>query len=127
MPYFDFVRMAMLPKWRPENPFGQTATMQDTPEQGLASIGGTGGGVIDLPFSISRSIQRNHADEDKRVYDTVRVYYTRPDGTIDYSQSYEIEVVRELSFGNGDKVAYAQPEVAENIELVAAGLTRYNR
>ena len=59
-----------------------------------------------------------------RTYDIVRTYYTRPDGTIDYSSYVEWEVLREVSFANGDKEAYAKPEIAENMELIQEGLTR---
>jgi hypothetical protein len=100
MPYFDFVRMAMMPRIRPIGS-DLSATMQDEPEQGVASIGGTGGGVIDLNFSVSHTINRQHAHEDKRVYDVIKVAYTRPDGSIDWSRWYEVEVLREVSFANG--------------------------
>ena len=49
---FEFVRLAVLPKIRPRG-FDETATV-DLPEEGVASISGTGGGVIDLSFSVSR-------------------------------------------------------------------------
>ena len=41
MGQFDFVRMALMPKWHPQG-FAKTAGMEDEPEQGRVSIGGTG-------------------------------------------------------------------------------------
>ncbi|SRR5580765_3205726 len=122
MGQFDFVRMALTPKFRPQT-FGEQAGIDD-PEQGKASIGGTGGGVIDLNYSMSMSVNRQHHVEAERRYDVVRTYYTRPDGTIDTNSFVEWEVVREVSFGNGDKEAYAKPQIAANMELMQEGLTR---
>ena len=119
---FEFVRLAVLPSIRPPGA-DQTASM-DLPEEGIASISGTGGGVIDLTFTVSHSWTRAIHEEATRKYDVVRTFYTRPDGTIDYNSYVEWEVVREVSFANGDKEAYAKPQIAINMELIAEGLTR---
>lgn len=121
---FEFVRLAVLPKIRPSG-VDQTASM-DLPEEGVASISGTGGGVIDLSFSVSHSWTRQIHEEAKRKFDIVRTYYVRPDGTVDRSKFVEWEVVREVSFANGDKEAYAKPQIAENMELIQSGLSRNN-
>ena len=119
---FEFIRLAVLPKIRPPG-VDPTASM-DLPEEGVASISGTGGGVIDLTFSYSGSWNRQIHEEAKRKCDIVRTYYTRPDGTIDYNSYVEWEVLREVSFANGDKEAYAKSEIADNMELIQEGLTR---
>ena len=119
---FEFVRLAVLPSIRPPG-VDQTASM-DLPEEGVASISGTGGGVVDLSFSVSHSWTRQIHDEAKRKYDIVRTFYTRPDGTIDYNSYVEWEVVRQVSWANGDKEAYGKPEIAINMELIQEGLTR---
>ena len=119
---FEFVRLAVLPSIRPSG-VDPTASM-DLPEEGVASISGTGGGVIDLTFTVSHSWSRQIHEEARRRYDVVRTFYTRPDGTIDYNSYVEWEVVREVSFANGDKEAYAKPQIAENMELIQEGLTR---
>ena len=119
---FEFIRVALLPNIRPPGA-DQTAAM-DLPEEGVTSIGGTGGGVIDLSFSYSSSWSKQLHEEAERKYDIVRTYYTRPDGTIDYNSFVEWEVVREVSFANGDKEAYAKPQIKENMELIQEGLTR---
>jgi len=119
---FEFIRRAVLPNIRPPGA-DQTASM-DLPEEGVASISGTGGGVIDLTFSVSHSWTRQIHEEAQRRYDIVRTYFTRPDGTIDDESYVEWEVVREVSFANGDKEAYAKPQIAENMELIQQGLVR---
>ena len=119
---FEFVRLAVLPSIRPPG-VDQTASM-DLPEEGVTAITGTGGGVVDLTFSVSHSWSRAIHEEARRKYDVVRTFYTRPDGTIDRSSYVEWEVVREVSFANGDKEAYAKPQIAENMELIQEGLTR---
>jgi hypothetical protein len=126
MGQFDFVRMSLTPKFRPPGEALQASLTGEEPEQGKVSIGGTGGGVIDLNYSMSTNINRNHADEDRRIYDKVRVIASNPDGTLDPNHYVEIEVVRQLSFGNGDKVAYARPELSDNIKLMQEGLSRKN-
>ena len=119
---FEFVRFAVLPNFRP---FGiePTASM-DLPEEGVTAIAGTGGGVIDLTFSVSESWNRAQHEEAQRKYDIVRTFYTRPDGTIDFNSFVEFEVVREVTFLNGDKEAYGKPDIKNNMELMQEGLTR---
>ena len=119
---FEFVRLAVLPSIRPPGA-DQTASM-DLPEEGVASISGTGGGVIDLSFSHSGSWSRQEQHETKRIYDKVRNYYTRPDGTIDYSSYVEVEVLRKVVWANGSQSDFAGAEIGESVQMVQEGMSR---
>ena len=119
---FEFVRQAVLPSIRPPG-VDQTAQM-DLPEEGVASISGTGGGVIDLSFSVSGSWSRSGQQETKRIYDLVRMYYTRPDGTIDYSSYVEVEVLRKVVWANGSQSEFAGASIGEAVEMVEEGISR---
>lgn len=125
MPQFEFMRMAMMPKIRPS---GEALGAQiDSPEAGKVSIGGTGGGVIDLNLSEAHSMNRQVHAEAKRTFSIVRILHTGPDGSIDESDYIETEVMTEVSFGSGARETYAKPEIKENMELIAEGLTRTNQ
>jgi hypothetical protein len=120
---FEFIRRGILPSIRPPG-VDQTASM-DLPEEGVVSISGTGGGVVDLTFSISHSWTVQVHEEEKRRYDKMRTYYTRPDGSVDKSSYVDWEAAREITFGGtGGKDSYSKMPTAENITLIQAGLTR---
>ena len=121
---FEFVRFALLPNIRPPGT-GQTPSV-DAPEEGVTAIAGTGGGVVDLSFSVSHSWSRSGQQEIRRIYDKVKIYYTRPDGTIDFSSWVEVEVLRKVVWANGDQSEFAGANIAANIELIGQGFSRDN-
>lgn len=122
---FEFVRLAVLPNIRPPG-VDPTAKM-DLPEEGVASISGTGGGVVDLSFNTSGSWSKSGQQETRRIYDKVRIAYTRPDGTIDWSNYVEVEVLRKIVWASGDQSEFAGASIGESVQMVQEGLSRDNK
>lgn len=123
------VRPVVFPNIRPAPT--RALSPEDTPEQGIAVLSGSGGALIDLSVSEQTSWSRAHLVEAKRVYDKVRIPYTRQDGTFDYSRYTEVEVIREVDFfdnASHTKHRYADfKEPADgSARIVQTGLVRKN-
>ena len=120
------VRPAVLPNIRPTPT--ASVPIADAPDKGLAVITGGGNSVVDLSHSETHSWSKSRHVEVKRTFDKARVYYTSPDGTIDYSQYWEFEVLRSIEFiENGATTTsfqYAPFQNLDNVEIVEEGLTR---
>jgi hypothetical protein len=95
------VRPVVFPNIRPASP--RVLLPEDASEQGIAVINGSDGKLIDLSASEQSSWTRTHLVEAKRRYDKVRVPYSRPDGSIDWSRYTEFEVIKEVDFFEGNK------------------------
>lgn len=73
------VRPVVFPSIRPQPT--RALPPEDDPEQGIATIGGSGGRVLDLTYSYSVSISRSYLSiEEARAQDHVRVYQEEDDG-----------------------------------------------
>jgi hypothetical protein len=123
------VRPAVFPNIRPAPP--QVLLPADAPDKGFAVINGSGGGLIDLPFSRSSSWSKSRMVEVRRHFDKARMYYTRPDGTLDKSKYWEFEVLTYVEYlENGTKAIgqeFAPIQEADNIEVMERGLSRKNQ
>lgn len=122
------VRPVVFPNIRPAPT--RALAPEDTPEQGIAVLGGSGGRLIDLTVSESSSWSRQHLVEKQRKFDRVRIPYTRPDGTFDYSRYIEVEVAKKVDFFDGGTETahqYAQFEVGTSgAEIVQRDVVRRN-
>lgn len=121
---FEFVRRVILPNIRPPGA-DQTASM-DLPEEGVTSITGTDGGLIDLSFSVEHHWNRGGQHETKRIYDKIRIYYTRPDGSIDWDSWVDVEVLRKVVWADGSQSEFAGASIGESVRMVQEGLSRKN-
>lgn len=95
------VRPVVFPNIRPAP--ARSILPEDDPEQGVAVLGGSGGKLVDLTSSESGNISRSHLVESKRRFDKVKIPYTRPDGTFDYSRYTVVEVLRKVDFFSGNE------------------------
>jgi hypothetical protein len=122
------VRPAVFPNIRP--PAARALPITDAPDKGLAVITGGSNSVVDLPYSESQSWSKNRMVEVKRTYDKARIFYTRPDGTLDKSQYWEFEVLRSIEYLKNGTTAFGQQfapfQEAENVEVFEHNLTRKN-
>ena len=124
------VRPVVFPNIRPPAP--RALAIEDAPDKGLATISGGGGGIVDLPRTFSSSWSRSRMVEVRRSSDTARLYYTRPDGSIDYSKYWDFGVLRWVEFRQGGKTPvrqeYALPDYeADNIERMEEDVQQDNQ
>ena len=122
------VRPAILPDIRP--PPAQALLPADAPDKGIAVLSGSGGGVIDLPWSQTSSWSRSRQVEVKRHYDKVRVYASNPDGTFNRDEYIEYEVLTSIEYLQNGETAigqvFARPLESEGVEVIERGLSRMN-
>ncbi len=128
MGFETVVRPVVFPDIRP--PPVRALPIADAPDKGLAVITGGSNSVVDLPHSETHSWSRNRMVEVIRHYDKARIYYTNPDGTFDYSQYWEFEVLRSVEFLKNGTTAFGQQygpmQEGPNIEVFERNLTRKN-
>jgi len=126
MGFETVVRPAVFPNIRPAP--ARALRIEDAPDKGIAVITGGSNSVIDLPYSEQHSWSRSRMVEVKRTYDKARIYYTSPDGTLDYSQYWEFEVLRSIEFLENGSTAFGQQytpmQDLDNVEIIDRGLTR---
>jgi hypothetical protein len=125
------VRPVVLPNIRPAPP--RVLPSEDDPEQGIAVIGGSGGGLIDLPHTWSVSVSRQRPQvESKRQFDKERVYQVEKDKkTINFDNFVDLERLRMLRLETEEgpvKMIFADPPKPEpnNIEVLEADVVRKN-
>ncbi len=122
------VRPAVFPNIRPQPT--RSVPIADAPDKGLAVISGGSNSIVDLPHSEQHSWSKSRMVEVKRTFDKARIYYTRPDGTLDFSQYWEFEVLRSVEFLENGTTAfgqqYAPMQEGDNIEVFEHNLTRTN-
>jgi len=123
------VRPAVFPDIRPQAP-RTLAPATDDPTQGIAILGGSGGGLIDLTESYSQSWSRSlPAIESRRRVTKVRTYFTNPDGTIDTDQWIDTEVMEKVwlhDISQDYSRRYAAPQPDVNSEIMETGVMKYN-
>lgn len=123
------VRPVVFPNIRPQPT--RALTIADAPDKGICTIRGGGGGIVDLPYSVSNSWSKSRMVEVRRHFDKARIYYTRPDGTFDKSKYWEFEVLTSIEYLENGMTAWGQqfapmPE-GDNVEVINRGLTRENK
>ena len=123
------VRPVVFPDIRP--PPARTTPIMDAPDKGLAVITGGSNNLVDMPYSEQHSWSSSRKVEVKRTYDKARMYWTRQDGTIDYNNYWEFEVLRSIEFIENGKTTwgpqqYSSLPTADNIAVTEQGLTRWS-
>jgi hypothetical protein len=84
------VRPVVFPNIRP--PAARMLAPENDPAQGIATISGTGGKLIDLPHSWSAShSETKQQQETKRQYNVEKVYQVDDNGTINRDNFIEVE------------------------------------
>jgi hypothetical protein len=102
------VRPVVFPNIRPAP--ARALAPEDNPDQGIATLSGSGGRLIDLPHSLSASVSRNKQEtETKRVVDTERVYQVEDDGTINKDNFVDVDRTTKARFEEPDPDAGASP------------------
>lgn len=122
------VRPVILPNIRPAAP--RMLAPEDNPEQGIATLSGAGGRLIDLPYQFQRSTQRQLPQyEQERTYDVDKVYQKNDDGTINKENSVKVQRTTQNKFrdpsGNVMHLVYQRPKLDDNIETIQKDLV-YN-
>jgi hypothetical protein len=123
------VRPVVFPNIRPQAP--RVLAPASDPTQGIATIGGSGGRVIDLPHSWQVSSSHTVAQtETERTYDVDRIYKKDDGGVIDEdSGSYvDVERIKKAIMKDPDGSAttyhYADPPTADNVKTLQTNLVR---
>jgi hypothetical protein len=120
------VRPMVLPNIRPPSP--RVLPPQDDPEQGFAVIGGSGGGLIDLPYTWNFSFTTQAAvQEVKRQFDKERVYQVDDEGNINKGNFVELERLSRIRVETADgpqKILFAEPPELDNVEILDRDITR---
>jgi hypothetical protein len=122
------VRPVVFPNIRP--PAARMLAPESNPDQGFATISGTGGKLIDLPHSWSAShTETKQQQETKRQYDTEKVYQKDDSGTINRDNFIEVERLKKVRLDDGGdlgptKVIYADPPRSDNVETTGTDLVR---
>ena len=109
------VRPAVFPNIRPSP--AQPSLPGDAPDKGVATMAGSSGKLLTLPWSESVSMS-DQKQEQKRTYEKVRVPYTNPDGTLDWTHYTEYEVATDISFLPGFKLKFNPPKETESLQLM---------
>jgi hypothetical protein len=121
------VRPAILPNIRPAPP--RVLAPEDDPTKGFATIGGSGGKLIDLPhtWSVSLSRQKQQQQETARQFDKERVSQVDENGKINRANYVEVERLKKVRIEADPApyaVYYADSPKADNIEIIKADVTR---
>jgi len=128
MGFETVVRPVVFPNIRPAP--ARALRIEDAPDKGIAVITGGSNSLVDLPYSEQHSWSQSRMVEVVRKFDKARIYYTRPDGTLDKNEYWEFEVLRSIQFLENGQTAwgqqYAPMQNLENVEVINRGLTRRN-
>lgn len=122
------VRSVVFPNIRPTA--ARMLAPESSPDQGIATISGTGGKLIDLPHSWSAShTETKQQQETRRQYDVEKVYQMDEDGTINHDNFIEVERLKKVRLEGGSdqgpiRVIYAEPPPADNIEVKFTDMLR---
>ena len=112
------VRPAVFPGIRPTP---GPSTLKDDPDKGKATITGSSGKTIDLPYSYSMTTSESRRRERKRRYDRARVYQKDDDGNINRDNFIDINVANKIWFKEGqiDSTVWYKPiKETDNIEII---------
>lgn len=119
------VRPVVFPSIRPQKQ--RVLPTESDPEQGVCTIEGNSGGIIDLThtWSVSKSKSMNWK-EIARVSDKVRIKQKEKDGTINHDNFVDVMAVKSILTARDDGRIHEQrfrPAKAEdNIEIIQANI-----
>jgi hypothetical protein len=110
------VRPSVSPSIRPAP--AQPLSPANVTDQSFAIINGSGGSLIDLSYSESRSESHSKPKETKRRVDETRIYkMDDDDGTVDKDTFVDVDVANKIWFDDGSIADYARVQEADNIEI----------
>jgi hypothetical protein len=114
------VRPVVLPNIRPAVP--RVLAPPDDPEQGIVTLGGSGGRLIDLPYHFTSSVQRQLPHyEQERTFDVNKIKQKDKDGKINEDNFVSSEMMKKLTVVSPDGTVtqwnFADPPKADNIEI----------
>ena len=96
------VRPVVFPNIRPAPP-RLCWRQRMIPTQGIAVISGSGGRLIDLPYSFSMSVSKQKTrQETKRLVDEERIYQVDEDGNINKNNYVDVERAKASRFDKGE-------------------------
>jgi hypothetical protein len=112
----NVVRPHVFPSIRPTST--RTAAPVDKAGQGGTTITGSGGRIINLPYSYSISMNQSRPTESKRRVDVARVYQMDDDGTVNKDTFVDINVANKI-WMQGSMVPYFYTRIqqSDNIEI----------
>ncbi|HMF26166.1 MAG TPA: hypothetical protein VKG24_29160 [Pseudolabrys sp.] len=121
------VRPAILPNIRPVAP--RLLAPEDNPEQGVATLGGSGGQVISLAYHFQSSMQREMPHyETQRTYDVDRIYQENDDGSINKDNYVDVERVKKMRLKDASDQVYmwsfATPPQLDNVSTIHSNQVR---
>lgn len=120
------VRPMVLPNIRPASP--RVLPPPDDPEKGIAVIGGSGGRLIDLPYTWSVSFSSSApATEERRQFNKERIYQVDEKGNINKDNYVDVERLSRVRLATSDgpqKFLFADPPPADNVEILERDVTR---
>jgi hypothetical protein len=122
------VRPVVFPNIRPAR--ARVLPPEDDPEQGIAVIGGSGGRLIDLPYTFSVSLSRQLPQvEEARQFDKERTYQKDDKGNINKNNYIDVERLKKIKAKGSDdeeplRVAFADPPKVDNVETLETDVTR---
>lgn len=86
-------------------------------DQSFAVIGGSGGNLIDLSYSESRSESHSKPKETRRRVDEARVYQKDDGGEVNKDTFIDVEVANKIWFDDGSNYSYKPVQEEDNIEI----------
>jgi len=113
------VRPVVFPDIRPTP--SQSVPQKDNPNQGKATISGSSGKTIDLPYSYSISASQSRQSEIQRRVDVARVYQVTDDqGTVNKDNFVDISVANKIWMRDGQAVTpnyFRRIQETNNVEI----------
>lgn len=122
------VRPVVFPSIRPQP--ARALPPEDDPEQGIATIGGSNGKVIDLTYSLTISKSRSPGNKEQaRASDEVQISQKDEDGTVNKENNVRVRVPHHILMrdadGNQYEDIYTRQKEADNIEIKRADVVDY--
>jgi hypothetical protein len=119
------VRPAVLPNIRPGP--ARVLPPADDATKGICTIGGSGGGLIDLQYSFSASYSSNSPEhETKRQVDNERVYQKDEKGNINKKNYVDVERLKKVRFDTERgpvKMIFSNPPNPDNVKTLEKNKT----
>jgi hypothetical protein len=123
------VRPVVFPNIRPAP--ARSLPPEDDPTRGVATLGGSGGGPVQLSYSYSMNMNRSkqHLYEEARIVDTARVYQKEQTAgggeTCNRNNFVDVDVVRKITGVDAEGarryIHFARMQPLFNVEILKSG------
>src|SRR5262245_50672990 len=122
------VRPVVFPSIRPQP--ARALPPEDNPEDGIATIGGSGGRVIDLTYSYSVSKSRSANNREvARASDEVKVFQKEDDGKVNKKNWVKVRSLHHALMRDAEGAeyedSYARVKEADNVEIGPVDIVEY--